>query len=165
MRRLPHLLLALLLAVTLVACGDDGGSTQDEDEGFDPPSTTEAPGTTDENTVIFSTDEVDTDARGEPTTWTPSPDDVAAADELLQQYLEDHPELDLDDFDTYRRQYVGTGPDDGELVSVNALCESSGLDDWQDDLIVVSDGGTCFWQADVFVPNGIVSNFAVNGYA
>ena len=164
MRRLPHLLLALLLVVGLAACGDDGAS--DDGESFDPPSTDDVD--TDElpeGTVVFSPDQVESDGYGDPTSWTPQADDVVAADEALQQYIDDNPDLGLDPFDTYHRQYVGVGPDDGQLVSVNALCESSGLDDWEDDFIVVADGGTCFWSAHVFLGTGRVSDFIVNGYA
>lgn len=161
MYRLLALALALPLTVGLTACGDDSSS---DDETFDPPTTVDG-GDLPEGTVVFTPDEAETDAFGEETDWTPTAEDVAAAEELLQQYIDDHPDLGLDDFDSFHRQYMGTGPDDGQLVSVNALCESSGLDDWEDGLIVVADGGTCFWSAHVSVPSGTVSDFSVNGYA
>jgi hypothetical protein len=157
MRRFPRLQLALVLVLGLAACGSS--------ESFDAPTVSTNPSYRPEGTVVFSPDDVESDSYGEETNWTPGVDDVAGAEELLHAYIDDHPALGLDDFDTYHRQYVGIGPDDGQSLSVNALCESSGLDDWEDDYIVVADGGTCFWSAHVFVPAGIVSDFQVNGYA
>jgi hypothetical protein len=157
-RRIPVVLVSLL-ALSLTACGDDGGSGGGE--SFDPPEpTVDLP----EGTVVFSPADAEQDAYGDPVSWTPDADDVAAADDLLATYLDDHAELDLDPLDTYHRQYVGIGPD-GEALSVNALCQGSGLDDWEDGLIVVADGGTCFWQAHVFLTAGAVRDVSVNGYA
>ena len=161
MRRLPHLVLALLLVVGLAACGDDGESSDGED--FDAPSDTT--GDLPEGAIVFTPDDVERDANGEEVNWTPQAEDVIAAEELLRDHLDQHPELGLDDFDTFHRQYVGIGPDDGQSLSVSALCEAADLDDWEDDYIVVADGGTCFWQAHVFVPAGIVSDVRVNGSA
>lgn len=154
MRRLPPLLLALTLL--LVACGDDEGVS------------TEEPGTTGlgdlpEGAVVFTPDDAATDTYGDATTWTPGPADVEVAEAALQDHIDDQPDLGLDPFDTYHRQYVGVGDED--IVSVNALCESADLDDWEDELILVNDGGACFWQAQVDLATGTVDPFTVNGEA
>ena len=178
MHRLLPLVLALLL---LAACGDDSGSTQDTDEAFDPASTTTevtlpddaptpptdgpAPDIDDlpEGAVVFSPDEAETDVNGNETTWTPSVADVEGVDALLAEYAVDHPELELRDYDAYVRQYVGTG-EVGETASVNALCEADDFD-YQDELVLVEDGGSCFWQAEVSFFTLEVESFTVNGDA
>ncbi len=49
-------------------------------------------------------------------------------------------------------------------MSVNALCAVDDLD-WEDQLVVVADGGSCFWQATVDLPTSEVLSFTVNGEA
>jgi hypothetical protein len=176
MRRSPLLLaLALLL---LTACGDDGGSTRDEGDAFNPPASTSddgppprptdgpAPDIEDlpEGTVVFSPDDAETDTFGNETTWTPTAEDVEAVEQLLQDHLDENPDLGIDDLGTYHRQYVGTG-EVGDIASVNALCEDADLDDWEDELILVNDGGSCFWQAEVSFFRLSVESFTVNGEA
>jgi hypothetical protein len=159
MRRFP--LLVLTLALFLAACGDDG-STQDGDETFDPPETTEVPDLP-ENTVVFGPDDEATDLYGDEVTWTPDADDIATVDQLVADHIEAEGGLGLDPVDAYARQYVGTG-DEGDIVSVNALCSYDDLD-WEDELILVNDGGTCFWQAQVSLTANEVQLLQVNGSA
>jgi len=113
---------------------------------------------------VFSPDDAEQDTNGAETTWTPTAADVEGVDALLRDYVDEHRHLGLDDFDTYHRQYVGTG-EVGEIASVNALCEDAQLDDWEDELIAVNDGGTCFWQAEVSFFTLDVESFTVNGVA
>jgi hypothetical protein len=168
MRRLPPLLLTLLLAVALAACGDDGGSTQDDDETFDPASTTSTTEEPDddvpEGAVVFGPDEVEQDIYGNEVTWTPTGEDLRVVEEALGDFIADHPEDGVEDLEEYHRQYTGTG-DEGETVSVNALCVDAGLDDWEDELILVNDGGPCFWQAEFDVESLDVVTFNINGEA
>ena len=164
MRRLP-LLLALVLL--LGACGDDSGSTQDGDEEFDSPTETTESGDDSalpEGAVVFTPDDAETDINGDAVTWTPATEDVLAAEEALAAHIEANPDLGVEGLDTYHRQYVGTG-EDSDVVSVNALCESAELDDWEDELILVNDGGSCFWQAEVARESLEVESFTVNGEA
>ena len=174
--RLRLLPLAAVVLLLVAACGDDGGSTQDGDESFDPPSTTTdgpAPRPTDgpapdiddlpDGTVVFSPDDVESSIDGEPTTWTPTADDVEGVDGTLGEYIEQHPELGVEPIDEYVRQYVGTG-EVGDVVSVNALCDADSFD-WEDDLIAVDDGGSCFWQAEFSFFTLDVDSFTVNGEA
>lgn len=157
-------LLALTAAVTLLlaACRDDSG----DDESFeDPSSTTEVVAGDDlpDQVVVFTPDETEIDANGEPVTWTPGIEDVLSAEAALAEHLEANPDLGVDALETYARQYVGIG--DGEnVISVNALCAVDDLD-WEDQFIVVADGGSCFWQATVDLPTGEVPSFTVNGEA
>jgi hypothetical protein len=159
MRRLPVLIAALSLLAT--ACSDDGSG-----ESFgDPSSTTEVVLGDDlpDQVVVFTSDDSEIDANGEPVTWTPGIEDVLSAEAALAEHIEANPDLGVDAIDTYARQYVGIG--DGEdVVSVNALCAVDDLD-WEDQLIVVADGGPCFWHATVDLPTQAVQTFTVNGEA
>ncbi len=162
MRR--RLVLIAALTLVLAACGDDRGSTQDGDETFDAPDTTEA---LPELVVVFSPDESETDSYGEPTTWTPEADDVQAAEAILAEHLETNSRR------RRRRPWTPTPASTSasartrRLVSVNALCEASldTFEDWEDELIVVNDGGPCFWQATVDLTTNEVDPFTVNGNA
>jgi hypothetical protein len=147
--------LLLVLAVLVSACGDDGSVA-------DPPPTTEADDLP-ADVVVFGPDDVEDDLYGDPVTWTPSVDDVAAVDEALEAHIDGDPSLGVEPLDRYHRQYVGTG-EEGETVAVNALCAVDGMD-WEDDLILVNDGGSCFWGAQVNVATSEVTTFTVNGVA
>jgi len=166
MRRFLLPPLALLLAVTLAACGDDSGSTQDDDETFDSPSTTEAPEEPEapEGAVVFTPEDEETDIYGNEVTWVPDAEQLRVAEEALGDFIADHPEDGVDDLEEYHRQYTGTG-EEGAVISVNALCVDSGIDDWEDEIILVNDGGACFWQAEFDVESLDVVTFNVNGEA
>lgn len=163
MRRLLPALAASLLLVA--ACGDDG-STQDRDETFDPGVDADDPGGGNAlpgQIVVFGPDEVEADVYGEPVTWTPSAEDVAAVEEILAAHLRDEAATGVDELTTYARQYVGVGEAEDRLT-VNALCAVDDLP-WEDDLVLVNDGGPCFWQATVDPATGTVDPFTVNGEA
>ncbi len=167
MRRLLLLVLTLPLAVALVACGGDDGSVQDDDETFDPASTTSTTAPDEdvpEGAVVFGPDDVEQDIYGNEVTWTPTGDDLRFAEEALGDFIADHPEDGVEDLEEYHRQYVGTG-EEGETVSVNALCVDADLDDWEEELILVNDGGSCFWQAEFDTESLDVVTFNVNGEA
>jgi len=148
-----RLLLALPLVLCAAACGDDGGGSAGE-------------GDLPDRAVVLTGDHAQTDAHGEQVTWTPQTDDVLAAEDALARYIEDHPDLGLDPLEGYARQYLGIGPDDGELVSVNAFCTTEDpLDDWREELEVVQDGGACFWQARFDPALDRMLDLTVNGEA
>jgi hypothetical protein len=148
--------LLLVLVLLLSACGDDGSTA-------DPPPTTVEADDLPADVVVFGPDEVENDLYGDPVTWTPSAEDVAAVDESLEAHIDADPSLGVEQLDRYHRQYVGTG-EEGESVAVNALCTVDGMD-WEDDLILVNDGGSCFWGAQVDVATSDVATFTVNGVA
>lgn len=132
---------ALLLA--LVACGEE----EDASSG---------PITVSDRAVVLTADDID--RYGPEVTWTPDASDVEAVDEALAEHRAAHPETDLEPYDDYFRQYVGT---EGGAVHVNAMCDE--IDGWQDSYVTVEDGGSCFWQASV--RDGEVERWAVNGSA
>lgn len=157
------LVLAVALTVLLAACGDDAGN----DESFDDPSssTTEVVADDDlpEQVVVFTPEDTEIDANGEPVTWTPGIEDVLNAEAALADHIAANPDLGVDALETYARQYVGIGEGE-DVISVNALCAVDDLD-WEDQFVVVADGGSCFWQATVSLSTGEVRSFTVNGFA
>lgn len=138
----------VLLLVALGACGtDDGGN------GGNEPA--DGPLVVGERGVVLAPDDV---APGRGAVWMPDADDVAAADDALAAYQAAHPELGLDPYGDYYRQYVGI---DGNAIHVNALCSHS--DGWRSTYLQVDDGGSCYWQATV--RDGKVATWTVNGSA
>lgn len=55
----------------------------------------------------------------------------------------------IDDPNRYFRQYLAIVHDGRKLIFINALCsiERAHSNDWQNHLIVVIDGGKCYWHA------------------
>ena len=84
--------------------------------------------------------------------WNPERPDAEALERNLDQVTAldsktwgsafhiQHPEK-------YYRQYVGVGLNNRRLIFVDAFCDLKGFDYWQQHLVIVSDGATCFWQA------------------
>jgi hypothetical protein len=106
---------------------------------------------------------VEDDLYGEEVTWTPTAGDIEDVEDALKVHIAVETDLGVDPLEDYHRQYVGTG-EEGETVSVNALCTVDHVD-WEDSLILVNDGGTCFWTAQVDVASATVESFSVNGEA
>jgi hypothetical protein len=172
MRRLLLTLAALLLLAG--ACSDDGGSASDdaattteapEGDGPGPPGPGPAPDIEDlpEGTVVFSSDDVTADVDGNETTWTPTVRDVEVVEGALEEYVDENPDLGIDDLDTYVRQYLGTG-DRAGIVSINGLCDADAFN-WQEELVAVEDGGSCFWNAEFSFFTLSFDSFQVNGEA
>ena len=63
----------------------------------------------------------------------------------------------------YKRQYVGIVQNDKELILVNAFCTDEF--DWQEEAVIVSDGGDCFFRVIYDPATGTFTDFEVNGEA
>lgn len=65
----------------------------------------------------------------------------------------------------YKRQYVAVTNKRGEKeVWVNCLCRESG-DAWKTSIIMVDDGGSCYFDLKINLTKGKYYDFVVNGYA
>jgi hypothetical protein len=100
--------------------------------------------------------------------WTPSAEDIEALEQDLPGFLQDeaagNPSDDLGDrLPEYKRQYVGIVENDKELILVNAFCTDEF--DWQEEAVIVSDGGDCFFRVIYDPATGTFTGFEVNGEA
>ena len=88
--------------------------------------------------------------------WTPTDDQVKELESLLPKYLKSHPPIDdkpVGDFLEYGRQYFGVTKNDRRLIYLNAFCKPSRFGPrWQKEIILVIDGGSCYFQV-YFDPN------------
>lgn len=102
-----------------------------------------------------------------PPYWTPSPQDIAPVEAQLKSYLEDVSNSKREvagdanwrvpsqakaigaRLGSYKRQYVGYTDRGKRWILVNGFCEDHLKDEdtWRDRLVVVIDGGLCFFKA------------------
>lgn len=106
------------------------------------------------NGVIFSAEQ-SAQARGiftAESTWTPSPADVAKLEAGLTTFLQgvENPWLRTDPpiwqrVPEYHRQYLGLVQNGEDIIYANFFCVDD-FDDWQNEFVLVMDGGDCFFQ-------------------
>lgn len=100
--------------------------------------------------------------------WTPSRDDVAKFEDALEPFLKkesgkwrsdlwQHPEK-------YRRQYFGFVRGGQRKLYANFFCDSFGVD-WKKQMVLVFDGGDCFFQVTYDLSTSTFSDLGLNGYA
>ena len=141
MRRL--LVLVATLTLLLAACSDDSGSTQDGDETFDAPDTTEA--LPEHGRRLLARRERDRQLRR--THHLDAGRDVLAAEEILAEHIEALPRARCRRHPDLRPPVRRRGRRRGPRVGQRPLRVLPGqLEDWEDEFIVVNDGGPCFWQ-------------------
>ncbi len=83
--------------------------------------------------------------------WTPGAAEIQALETALPAFLaKSWPENrgPLIDLAKYRRQYFGLSHDGHRVIFVNAFCGpfAEATPDWGDRIVVVFDGGGCFFQ-------------------
>ncbi|WP_340064426.1 hypothetical protein [Ascidiimonas aurantiaca] len=90
----------------------------------------------------------------------------------LQKHNQEYPkntwtetgfELELKD---KKRQYVPVINEKGEKeIWINFFCNDWESDDWKKDLMIVHDGGNCYFNIKVNLTNKTYSELRINGYA
>ena len=103
------------------------------------------------NSIIFSSEETKklNLFGGDAPLWTPEVDQVQELESLLLKYLKAHPPIDdkpVGNLSDYGRQYFGVTKKDRKLIYLNAFCNPSGFDQWKKGMILVKDGGSCYFQ-------------------
>jgi cyclophilin family peptidyl-prolyl cis-trans isomerase len=102
--------------------------------------------------------------------WTPDEDDVEDLEAELEGFLEEAVEDGLigedafDDLPDYLRQYAGFVADDDRLIFANFFCDDFDLD-WQEEPVLVEDGGDCFFTLVYDPERERFSDLFVNGEA
>ena len=102
-------------------------------------------------------------------------DEILEIESIIGQKISEHKKLmsewdeELSDAEseiTFRRQYVPVILDNGEkAVWINFLCGSNHFEDWKENLVIVSDGGPCFFQLKVNLNRKEFYDYRYNGIA
>ena len=91
-----------------------------------------------------------------------TPAEVAALEAGLLDYLQSgYPEI-TDRLTDYTRQYVGFEREGTPFILINALCNTMSMD-WQNHMIGVDDGGSCYFNLVYNVTDDAFSRLIVNG--
>lgn len=103
--------------------------------------------------------------------WLPTDADVAALEAALPSFLRtaEHPWLRPDPpiwerLPDYQRQYLGIIENGEQVIHANFFCDTLGID-WQEEYVLVEDGGDCFFRVKYQVERGEFYDFDVNGEA
>ena len=101
--------------------------------------------------------------------WTPSTDDILRLEEGVVEYLRQNsgafyrqPPV-WERLDEYRRQYIGYAIEGKKIIYGNFFCSEE--DNWQQEFVMVIDGGDCYFQVKYDVESGKFIYLAVNGEA
>lgn len=91
--------------------------------------------------------------------WTPAEADLQAAEDAVLAAPAGDREPQIDGY----RQYVGIIDDGERKILVNSMCDE--MEGWDEQYIMVMDGGSCFWNALYNVDTGELEFLIVNGEA
>jgi hypothetical protein len=100
--------------------------------------------------------------------WTPSVDDITKLEEKIAEYLSQNSHQFYgqppvwEQLDEYQRQYIGLEHAGQQLIYGNYFCNSGGVN-WREELVVVDDGGDCFFQIEYDVESEAFIKLLVNG--
>ena len=102
--------------------------------------------------------------------WEPTVGDINDLEAALPQVASSsnrEPDLNrhIDDPGQYFRQYLPVEVNGKKTIFVNALCSIKPEEDWRKHLIIVRDGGKCYWNAIYDPATQTFSNLVVNGRA
>jgi hypothetical protein len=98
--------------------------------------------------------------------WVPDEATVARAESALVPALEkvERAREIIPRLATYKRQYFGFLAGGKRYVYVNAFCDTT-RDSWRERVVLVKDGGSCYFQAIFDVGAGTYTDVRVNGEA
>jgi hypothetical protein len=108
---------------------------------------------------------LDTD-NADATPFVPTEAMVAEAEAALPAYVATAPRVTdriIDELASFERQYLGFETNAGPVLVINALCEPGF--DTANGVVIVMDGGDCFWQATYDLTTHAFTHFSVNGDA
>lgn len=104
-------------------------------------------------------------------TWHPTKADIDGLETNLSQVSSlqaenwKSPKIRIEHPEKYFRQYVAIIQSGKRKIYVNAFCEREDLAQWRKHLVIVDDGGTCFWQALYDPATKKFSHLRINGRA
>jgi hypothetical protein len=108
------------------------------------------------------------DAKPHMENWEPTVADINDLEANLSQIAalsstQPDPNQHIDDPGQYFRQYLAVAVNGKKSIFVNALCNVEPGEGWRKHLILVMDGGKCYWNAAYDPATQKFSNLVVNG--
>ena len=102
--------------------------------------------------------------------WTITDFDFENLENRLEKYLRDEANLQgntnlPDKFRKYNRQYVGKIEEGKKIIFINFFCGHHDFDYWKLDLVIVLDGGDCFFSIEYDIQTKKFSQLLINGEA
>jgi len=106
-----------------------------------------------------------------PPYWTPSPEQIALLESQLRPYLgrvtQPKAKVIAARLGSYRRQYFGYSENGKKWIFVNGFCEGHWKkeDAWRDRVVLVLDGGLCFFKVRYNPSRSQFEQLEINGEA
>ena len=167
--------IGIFLLSSLLSCG----APPDEKLPTDTPSTTAAKSPesptaeTDQSWVIITKEQAEemgiaswlAESDG---LWTPSEEHIFTLEEKLPEYLSQNAYLfnrqppAWERLDEYQRQYIGLQRGGKQIIYGNYFCDNLGID-WRQKLVIVEDGGDCFFLIEYDLEDSSFILLMVNG--
>ncbi|MCW3084603.1 MAG: hypothetical protein JWP12_1969 [Bacteroidetes bacterium] len=89
--------------------------------------------------------------------------EIKEIDSLMTAYIKTN-KLDLENLSDYKRQYFPSYNDKNEkVIWVNYFCDDP--DNWKKSMVMVDDGGNCYFQFKINLSKKKIYDFMVNGNA
>ena len=102
--------------------------------------------------------------------WTPSENDILILEETIAEYLSQNstqfnrqPPV-WERLSEYQRQFIGLTRNGSHIINGNYFCNNLSIN-WRQDLVIVDDGGDCYFQVEYNVDRGMFIMLMVNGEA
>jgi hypothetical protein len=103
--------------------------------------------------------------------WVPTVEEVRILEKQLETYLPqqrdafDGSKIPIEErLPTYKRQYWGVLKNEKRVIFANFFCNSFHYD-WTEQVVIVLDGGDCYFQIQYDVETGTLFDLRVNGSA
>jgi hypothetical protein len=105
--------------------------------------------------------------------WTPGDADMQVADSLYEVFFDIEARGTVNHFlgkksTDFCKQFFGAINDKGEkIILINCFCkkELDTFNKWKTDLVIVQDGGNCFFKMKINVDKKEFYDVRINGYA
>ena len=100
--------------------------------------------------------------------WTPSENNILILEETIAEYLSQNSNQFYRQppvwqrLDEYQRQYIGLERGGVQIIYGNYFCNNLGIN-WRQKLVIVDDGGDCYFQVEYNVDDGMFTMLMVNG--
>lgn len=100
--------------------------------------------------------------------WTPTEDEILRLEGEIAGYLSQNSNLFYHQppvwqrLDEYQRQYIGFERGGAQFIYGNYFCNNLGIK-WREELVIVEDGGECYFQVEYDVESGLFIELRVNG--